>query len=191
MARMAGTEGSIDATTERLSDYACTLAGKDVTPDAVRQVKRTLVDTLGCGGGAFESEPAAIARRLAARASGTPPARVLGTAGSTSLDLAAFANTVLVRYLDGNDTYVACYPAESCTRVEVTTTDGRRLVAETRCPRGHHGNPLTDAEVETKFRGLASAALGVEGCTRALAESRGLDAAANLDGLLASLVVRR
>ena len=29
------------------------------------------------------------------------------------------------------------YLAESCTRIEVTTTDGRHVTAETRYPKGH------------------------------------------------------
>jgi hypothetical protein len=29
------------------------------------------------------------------------------------------------------------YPAESCTRIEVTTTDGRHVTAETHYPKGH------------------------------------------------------
>jgi len=452
----------MDPTTEYLSDYACRLVYEDLSPEAVQQVKRTLIDTMGCGAGAFDGEPASIARRAASRVRGTPPARILGTSQPTSTDLAAFANTVLVRYLDCNDTYVgrgtghpsdmipgvlamadahrangraviaaiaaayevfcrladevplkgwdqgmfaaigaACgagkilgldrtamgnaisiaittgvplgvtrigelsmwkgcataaavrtgvfaaelaadgmtgpghsfegrdglwqhlgieapkwprfgggsepfritrtsfkaypavihtqgpiglvlelrqqvpagdvesvrvatygeavrrtatetekwdprtretadhsipylvaaafqdggvtpatfapariqdpalrplikkltvveepeftrrYPAESCTRIEVTTTGGRRLVAETSHPKGHHRNPLTDGEVEAKFRGLASGALGPKGCDRLLAEVRDLDNAATLDGLFESLVISR
>src|SRR6266852_6038341 len=97
----------MDATTDYLSDYACRLTYDDLSPETVHQVKRTLVDTLGCGAGAFESEPASIARRMAARVQGRPSARILGTRETTSTDLAAFANTVLVRYLDCNDTYAA------------------------------------------------------------------------------------
>ena len=81
----------MDATTEFLSDYACRLTYEDLSPEAVHQVKRTLIDTLGCGAGAFDSEPASIARRLASRMQGDPPARILGTAQKTSTDLAAFA----------------------------------------------------------------------------------------------------
>jgi len=435
----------MDATTEYLSDYACRLVYEDLSPEAVQQVKRTLIDTMGCGAGAFDGEPASIARRAASRVRGTPPARILGTSQKTSTDLAAFANTVLVRYLDCNDTYVGrgtghpsdmipgvlamadahrangrvvitaiaaayevfcrladevplkgwdqgmfaaigagnavsiaittgvplgvtrigelsmwkgCataaavrtgvfaaelaadgmtgpghsfegrdglwqhlgieaptwprfgggsepfritrtsfkaypavihtqgpiglvlelrqqvaagevesvrvatygeavrrtateaekwdpqtretadhsipylvaaafqdggvtpatfapariqdpalrplikkltvveepeftrrYPAESCTRIEVTATGGRRLVAETSHPKGHHRNPLTDGEVEAKFRGLAGGALGPEGCDRLLAQARGLENATTLDGLFESLVI--
>jgi 2-methylcitrate dehydratase len=452
----------MDATTGYLSDYACRLSDGDLSPETVHQVKRTLIDTLGCGLGAFDGEPAVIARRLASRAQGDPPARLLGTRQRTSMDLAAFANTALVRYLDCNDTYAArgtghpsdmipavlavaeghgaggravitaitlayevfcrmadevplkgwdqglfvgiatacgagkilglegaamghaisiaitsgvplgvsrigelsmwkgCatasavrtgvfaaqlaaegmtgppapfegrdglwqhlgieapkwgpfggspepfritatsfkaypsvvhtqgpiglalelrpqvapaqieavhvatyhdavrrtaaeaekwdprtretadhsmpylvaaawadgavtpatfapariqdpslrpliqkltivedpdftrrYPAEACTRIDVTTTDGRRLTAETRYPKGHRRNPLTDAEVEAKFRGLAAGALGARACDAVLAHARGLDTASTLDGLFESLVISR
>jgi len=83
------------------------------------------------------------------------------------------------------------YPAESCTRIEVTTTDGRRVAAETSHPKGHYRNPLTDGEVEGKFRGLASGALGAEGCDRVLAEVWDLENSATLDGLFESLVISR
>jgi len=97
----------MDATTEFLSDYAHRLGYADLSPEAVHQVKRTLVDTLGCAAGAFDGEPAAIALRVASRVQGDPPARILGSSQTTSTDFAAFANTVLVRYLDCNDTYAA------------------------------------------------------------------------------------
>jgi len=97
----------MDPTTEYLSDYACRLTFEELSKEAVHQVKRILIDSLGCALGAFDSEPAAIARRVASRVHGNPPARILGTAQETSTDLAAFANTVLVRYLDCNDAYAA------------------------------------------------------------------------------------
>jgi 2-methylcitrate dehydratase len=107
MARSVRQEASMDATTEYVSDYAGRLRYEDLPPGTVHQVKRTLLDTLGCGAGAFDAEPASIARRVASRVQGHPPARILGTTQRTSIDLAGFANTVLVRYLDCNDTYAA------------------------------------------------------------------------------------
>jgi 2-methylcitrate dehydratase len=97
----------MDPTTEYLSDYACRLTYEDLSQEAVHQVKRTLVDSLGCAVGAFDSEPASIARRMATRVQGNPPARILGTSQETSTDLAAFANTVFIRYLDCNDHFAA------------------------------------------------------------------------------------
>src|SRR5256885_12705160 len=97
----------MDATTAHLSDHAHRLSYADLPPETIHQVKRTLVDTLGCAAGAFDGEPAAIARRVASRVQGNPPVRVLGARTTTSADQAAFVNTVLVRYLDCNDTYAA------------------------------------------------------------------------------------
>jgi 2-methylcitrate dehydratase len=83
------------------------------------------------------------------------------------------------------------YPAESCSRIEVATTDGRRLSVETNYPKGHRRNPLTDQEVEGKFRGLACSALDTKGCDGVLAEIWHLDKAATLDRLFDSLVISR
>jgi len=97
----------MDATTEHLSDYTHRLSYADLPPEAIHQVKRTLIDTLGCAAGAFDGEPAVIAMRMASRIKGEPSSRILGSSQKTSTDFAAFANTVLVRYLDCNDTYAA------------------------------------------------------------------------------------
>src|SRR5262245_41190047 len=83
------------------------------------------------------------------------------------------------------------YPAESCTRIEVTTTDGRRVAAETSHPKGHYRNPLTDGEVDEKFRALALGALREERCDRVLAEAWDLENSATLDRLFDSLVIAR
>ena len=95
----------MDRTTQMLSAYACGLTYEELGPDVVRQVKRTLVDTMGCAIGGFNSGPAEIARSLADGISGGMPSRILGTRLHTTPDLAAFANGVAVRYLDCNDSY--------------------------------------------------------------------------------------
>ena len=118
----------MDATTEHLSDYTHRLRYADLSPEAIHQVKRTLIDTLGCAAGAFEGEPAVIAQRVASRIKGEPPARILGSSQRTSLDFAAFANTVLVRYLDCNDTYAARgtgHPSDMIPAV-LAVADGHR-----------------------------------------------------------------
>jgi 2-methylcitrate dehydratase len=95
----------MDRTTETLASYAASLSHADLTPAAIHQTKRRVIDALGCAMGGYLSEPSAIARRLAGMYTSTLPARVLGSGQLTSPDMAAFANTVMVRYLDGNDTY--------------------------------------------------------------------------------------
>jgi len=44
------------------------------------------------------------------------------------------------------------YPTGIPNRITVTLTDGTVLAKEVEFPRGHAGNPMTDAEVEAKFR---------------------------------------
>ena len=95
----------MDRTTEMLSDYSCNLSYEDLSPQVIKQVKRTLIDTLGCAAGGFLSEPGKIARTVASSVSSDMPSRVLGTEVFTSPDMAGFANGVMVRYLDCNDCY--------------------------------------------------------------------------------------
>jgi 2-methylcitrate dehydratase len=95
----------MDRTTELLSNYACQLTYHDLPPEVIHQVKRTLVDTCGCALGGFSAAPSVIARRLASRVSSTTPARILGTKETSAPDMAGFANGVMVRYLDYNDSY--------------------------------------------------------------------------------------
>src|SRR4029450_13558612 len=71
----------MDATTERLSDYAHRLSYAHLSAETVHQVKRTLVDTLGCAAGAFDGEPAGLAVRLCARVTRPPPRAAAGVCG--------------------------------------------------------------------------------------------------------------
>lgn len=95
----------MDRTTETLASYAASLSYSDLTPEAIHQTKCRVLDSLGCAMGGYLSEPGKIVRRLAGMYASTLPARVLGSGQLTSPDMAAFANTVMVRYLDCNDTY--------------------------------------------------------------------------------------
>ncbi len=95
----------MDRTTELLSSYACNLSYEDLPPEVIHQVKRTVADTLGCAVGGYLSEPAKVARKLAGDITSGTPSRILGTNDYSSLDMAGFANGVMVRYLDCNDSY--------------------------------------------------------------------------------------
>jgi 2-methylcitrate dehydratase len=44
------------------------------------------------------------------------------------------------------------YPHGIPNRITLSLADGRKLVREVEFPRGHAGNPMTDEEVEAKFR---------------------------------------
>lgn len=93
----------MDSMIEQLAEYAAGLRYRDLTRDAVHECKRRLIDTLGCLAGGFDAGPSVIARALARRSRGDPSARVLGTQERSTPELAAFANGVMMRYLDFND----------------------------------------------------------------------------------------
>lgn len=93
--------------TARLAGYATSLRYEDLTEDAIHAVEKILVDTIACAVGAYDTEPARIARRLATRANSVPPAQVWGSGALSSMEAAAFANGVMIRYLDFNDTYMS------------------------------------------------------------------------------------
>src|SRR6266850_892620 len=97
----------MDRTTETLARYATSLRYADLGPRAVQEAKRHLIDSLGCAMGGYRSEPAAIARKVAPAWSGVPSARLLGEGRPTTPEAAAFANSVMIRFLDANDTYIA------------------------------------------------------------------------------------
>ena len=96
----------MDKTTGALSRYVTSLRYEDLSPRAVHETKRHLIDSLGCAIGGYGSEPSVITRRLAPAWSGSPCARILGEGRSTTPEAAAFANSVMIRFLDANDTYI-------------------------------------------------------------------------------------
>ncbi|HYC49243.1 MAG TPA: MmgE/PrpD family protein [Burkholderiales bacterium] len=124
----------MDATIERIATYAHGLTFESLTTKAVHEAKRRLIDALGCGLGGYDDEPCRIARKLASRASVEGGARILGTAHRTLPELAAFANGVLVRYLDGNDTlpggggHPSDVMAPTLAVGESVRADGRELI---------------------------------------------------------------
>jgi 2-methylcitrate dehydratase len=59
-----------------------------------------------------------------------------------------------------DDALTPRYPRGIPNRIVLTLTDGRQLSKEVEFPRGHAGNPMTDAEVEAKFRALVEPRFG-------------------------------
>jgi len=91
----------MDHTTEALTDYATKLRYTDLSPEAVHSLKRSFIDTLGCAIGGSTGEPSMIAKQVAAFSSSRElPSRILGSADHSSPDMAAFANTVQVQFLN-------------------------------------------------------------------------------------------
>ena len=82
------------------------------------------------------------------------------------------------------------YPDEINCRIEVTTTSGKQLSAHTAYPKGHPNNPMTDAEIDAKFRSLSADLLTAQQCDRALNLLWHLEDQPNLGELFDTLVVQ-
>ena len=95
----------MDHSTRSIAEFATRLAYSDLPAEVVHDCKRRIIDTIGCAVAAFDEEPSCIARAVAMRAQVADGASVIGTAHRTLPELAAFANSVASRYLEGNETY--------------------------------------------------------------------------------------
>jgi len=82
-----------------------------------------------------------------------------------TFDEARFTDPVLVEFTGKvkvlhDATLDPRYPHGIPNRITVTLTDGTILAKEVEFPRGHAGNPMTDGEVEAKFRGTVEPKYG-------------------------------
>jgi 2-methylcitrate dehydratase len=114
---IAAAAGTTDAPAhplaDRLAGYADALRYDDLDATTVERIKTHVIDTIGCGLGAFDEKPVRICRDVALSVSG--PATLIGTSRRTSPELASFANGAAFRYLDFNDAYVgrfAIHPSD-------------------------------------------------------------------------------
>jgi 2-methylcitrate dehydratase len=104
-----------DRILNHLCDYALKLSYHDLPQEVIRRTKHIVMDTVGCALGGAQSPPAKIARAVASEITSAIPSTVLISGQKTSSDLAAFANGVMIRYLDFNDTYAGsptCHPSD-------------------------------------------------------------------------------
>src|SRR5919108_941021 len=104
-----------DRIVDYLCDYALKLSYHDLPQEVISRTKRIVMDTVGCALGGAESLPARIARAAASEITSAIPSTILVSGQRTSPDLAAFANGVMIRYLDFNDTYAGsptCHPSD-------------------------------------------------------------------------------
>ncbi len=98
----------MDNIAEYIAAYGASIKYDDIPQEVVHKVKGLLIDALGCAFGAYTSEPGEIARRIAGQVyQCNMPATILGSGQKSSLELATFANGVMIRYLDFNDGFAS------------------------------------------------------------------------------------
>jgi 2-methylcitrate dehydratase len=99
---------------EQLAAYAHAMRYDDLDATTVERIKVHVIDTIGCGIGAFQERAVGICREIALAVPGS--ATIIGTRRRTTPDLASFANGAAFRFLDFNDTYVgrfAVHPSDN------------------------------------------------------------------------------
>jgi 2-methylcitrate dehydratase len=129
---------AVDATITRLAEFATGLRYEQLPSGVVDLAVGRLVDALGCAVGGMDSEQARIALAVSPPVCVEPDGeieftgRVLGSPRQTVPELAAFANSVMVRNLDFNDRYPHIHPSDMIggllAGVGAPGVDGRRLV---------------------------------------------------------------
>ncbi len=126
----------MDKTTAQLVDFALQSQYAALSPQAVHECKRRLIDTLGCALGAYDEPLSAMARAVASRSQGNPSARIWGGGGTSTPEIAAFANGVMLRLMDISDTYLGKargHPSDVTAAVlaaaDVAHADGRAVIA--------------------------------------------------------------
>jgi len=117
------------------ANYACSLGFEDLSPEVVHEVKRRMIDSLGCALGAWNREPCVIARKVASDFSAKNGATIIGTSHKSPPDWAALASGCCIRYFDYNDTYLSKEPAHPSDNIaaalavaENVGANGRELI---------------------------------------------------------------
>ena len=120
---------------QRLAEYACALRFEDLSKDVVHEVKRRVIDSLGCALGAWNEEPCVIARKVTSDFSARQGSTIIGTNHKAPPDWATFANGCCIRYFDYNDTYLSKEPAHPSDNIaaalavaESVAATGRELI---------------------------------------------------------------
>lgn len=81
-------------------------SGREAQPqDSMLAAKRMLLDALGCALGGYRESAPVLARGVVSRRATPKGCGVFGLTEKVPADLAVFANSVMIRFLDFNDTY--------------------------------------------------------------------------------------
>jgi 2-methylcitrate dehydratase len=101
---------------DEVADFVVEATIGDIESNALRTLKRNVLDSIACAVGALDGELIGPIRAHAEEFSGRPTATLIG-GGRASVDQAAFLNAVLVRYPDLLDTFLTpgglCHPADN------------------------------------------------------------------------------
>jgi len=91
--------------TAQLARWAATLEYRDLSPEAVYQAKRFLLDSVGCALGGYQQHDVKILLQVLAEIAARGPSTVVGTGQRIDPVSASLANALMIRVMDYNDIY--------------------------------------------------------------------------------------
>ena len=120
--------------TATMARWAASVRFEDLSPEALREAKRYLLDSLGCALGGYLQHDVKIALAVSDEIAGTGPATVIGTGRKLDVVSASLLNALMVRVMDYNDIYWKQDPSHpsdiipaAIAACERQGTDGREL----------------------------------------------------------------
>ncbi|MBZ5510305.1 MAG: MmgE/PrpD family protein [Acidobacteriia bacterium] len=118
-----------------ISKFAASLKFEDLSPDAIYQAKRFLLDSLGCALGGYRQHDVIIALQVLDEIAGRGPCTVIGSGKRVDAVSAALANALMIRCMDYNDIYWKQDPSHpsdifpaALACCERAGSDGRELI---------------------------------------------------------------
>jgi 2-methylcitrate dehydratase len=121
--------------TAAMSQWAAGVKFEHLSPDAVYQAKRFLLDSMGCGLGGYQQHDVIIALQVLSEIAGAGKATVIGSGRQMDVVSASLANALMIRCMDYNDIYWKQDPSHpsdifpaAIACCERTGSDGRELI---------------------------------------------------------------
>jgi 2-methylcitrate dehydratase len=132
----APTKGAAKPTiTATMSQWASGLTFDQLSPDAVYQAKRFLLDSIGCALGGYQQHDVTIALQVLTEIAGPGKATVIGSGQQMDAVSASLANALMIRCMDYNDIYWKQDPSHpsdifpaAIACCERAGSDGRELI---------------------------------------------------------------
>ncbi len=165
---------------QELAQFVVRADYEQISPEARRELKVRILDSLACAIGALEGEPIVLIRQHLTEFGGAPLCTLIG-GGKAPPDRAAFYNGALVRYLDYNDSFLApgetCHPSDNLGAVmaacEYADRSGRDLLTALAVAYQVHCRLSEEAPV--RHKGFDHTTQGAYACGAGVAKALGLD----------------
>src|ERR1700757_3462770 len=131
----APVASSKQTVTAAMSRWAADLRFEDLSPEAVHQAKRFLLDSVGCALGGYQQHDVMIALDVLNEIAGPGTATIIGTGLHVDAVSASLANALMIRCMDYNDIYWKQDPSHpsdifpaALACCERAKSDGRELI---------------------------------------------------------------